>query len=148
MSDPGGALTSAPASRVVVEALGSVLDGDAATARDRLLAGAEATSWAAVLRRLDVAGRALTLDAAIAPSGARAWMAHVAALAAAAGVDPLPSGISDVLVAWSRGDGIPVQVDLTTDQVGVVPEAERAWAAMLVLACLVDRSGFPPQVVA
>ena len=148
MSDTGGALVSAPESRFVVDALGSVLEGDAAASRASLAEGAEATSWAAVLRRLDVAGRALTLDAAIAPSGARAWSAHVAALAAGAGIDPLPSGTVDVLVAWSRGEGVPVQIDLTTDQVGAAPESESAWVAVLVLACLVDRSGFPPQVVA
>jgi hypothetical protein len=148
MSDSGGALASAPESRFVVDALGSVLDGDGAAARGLLIAGAEATSWTAVLRRLDVAGRALALDAAIAPSGAPAWSVHVAALAASAGVDPLPPGVSEVLVAWSRGDGVPVQIDLTTDQVGAAPEADSAWVAALVLACLVDRSGFPPQVVA
>lgn len=148
MSDAGGALASAPESRVVVDALGSVLDGDGAAARGLLVAGAEVTGWAALLHRLDVAGRALALDAAIAPSAAPAWSVHVAALAASAGVDPLPAGTSEVLVAWSQGDGVPVQIDLTTDVVGAAPEAESAWAAVLVLAWLVDRSGFPPQVVA
>lgn len=142
-----GARSSAPASRHVVDALGSVLDGDPVAAREQLVAGAEATSWAAMVHRLDVAGRALTLDAAVAPAGVQRWIADVATLAASVGVDPLPPGTPDVLAAWIRGDGVPVQIDLTTDEVAAASEAESAWAALLVLACLVDRSGFPPQVV-
>lgn len=148
MSETGAALASGSESRFVVEALGSILEGQGSAAREGLVAGAGSTSWAAMLRRLDVAGRALALDAELAPTDVPAWSIHVAALAASAGVDPLPPGTADVLLAWSRGDGVPVQIDLTTDEVGVAPEGESAWVATLVLACLVERSGFPPQVVA
>ena len=143
-----GALASGPESRFVVDALSSVLDGRGPDGRSELTAGADATSWAAVLHRLDVAGRALAFEAAIAPCDLPADTGRAATFAAARGVDPLPVGIDRILDAWCRGDGVPVTIDLTTGEVDVVPEPDRAWAATLVLAWLVDRSGFPPQVVA
>lgn len=143
-----GTLASGPESRHVVEALGHLLDGDAPAARRRLGAGADETGWAAVLHRLDVAGRALAVDAGLRPDDAPACAGEVAVLAAAAGVDPLPPGIAEVLAAWTRGGGVPVAVDLDRGEVDLVPEADRAFAACLALAWLVDRSGFPPQVVA
>lgn len=143
-----GALASGPESPYVVDALASVLDGRGDDARHELSAGATRTSWADVLHRLDVAGRALALDAAIEPGEVPTDAARVAALAASCGVDPLPAGTGQILAAWCRGDGVPATIDLTTGQVDAVSEADRAWAATLVLAWLVDRSGFPPQVVA
>lgn len=148
MSETGSALASGPESRFVVDALGSVLEGRCAEARDELVAGAALTSWADVLHRLDVAGRALAFDAALEPCDVDTDAARVAALAATCGVDPLPAGTAQILDAWCRGDGVPVSIDLITDQVDSEPESDRAWAAALVLAWLVDRSGFPPQVVA
>lgn len=147
MSETGPALTSGPESRFVVDALDSVLDGRCGDARDGLAAGAALTSWADVLHRLDVAGRALAFDADLRPCNA-ADAAGVAALAATCGVDRLPLGTSETLDAWCRGDGVFATVDLTTGEVDTVPESDRAWAATLVLAWLVERSGFPPQVVA
>jgi hypothetical protein len=147
MSDVGGVLAS-PESRYVIDAVGSVLDGVAAGGHDCLTAGAAATSWAAVLHRLDVAGRALALDAGIEAADAPMLAADVASLALAARADPSPDGIDEVLAAWSDGRSIPVPIDLTSDAVDPVAEHERAFAGCLVLAWLVDRSGFPPQVVA
>lgn len=143
-----GALASGPESRFVVDALSSVLDGQGPAGRAELVAGADATSWASVLHRLDVAGRALALDADLAPAEVPTASARVAALAAAAGVDPLPAGTAAILAAWSRGDGVSVDIDLTNDRVAVEHEADRAFAAALVLAWLVEHSGYPPQVVA
>jgi hypothetical protein len=148
MSDTGAALASGRESRFVVDALTSVLDGQGATAQAQLLAGAEATSWTDVLHRLDVAGRALALDAALTPFDVPVSVDQVAALASTAGVDRLPAGAAAVLGAWSRGHGLPVPIDLTIDRVDTSPETDCAWAAALVLAWLVGRSGFPPQVVA
>lgn len=148
MSGWGGTLASGPESHFVVDALGSLLDGQVAVASGHLAAGAAATSWAAVLHRLDVAGRALTLDASLLPADAATTAVRVAALAASAGVDPLPSGIDEVVAAWTRGDGVPVSVDLPAGSVDVVREDARALGACLVLAWLVDHGGYPPQVVA
>jgi hypothetical protein len=148
MSEMEGALASGPESRFVVGALASVLDGHGPAGRDELVAGATATSWAAVLHRVDVAGRALALDAGLTPADAFHCAPHVAAFAAACGVNPLPAGTGATLEAWCRGDGVPVAIDLTTGQLDAEPEMSRAWAAALVLAWLVERSGFPPQVVA
>ena len=148
MSETGGALASGPESPFVVDALDSVLDGRCADARHELDAGAATTSWADVLHRLDVAGRALAFDAALEGCDPLVDSARVAVLAAACGVDPLPPGTGQILGAWCRGDGVPVTIDLTTGELDSEPESDRAWAATLVLAWLVDRSGFPPQVVA
>lgn len=148
MSDPGATLASGPESRFVVDALTSVLDGHGDDAQGRLAAGAAATSWTDVLHRLDVAGRALALDAALMPADVPASVDLVAAFAGSAGVERLPAGAVAVLGAWSQGRGIPVPIDLTIDQVDTSPETDCAWAATLVLAWLVQRSGFPPQVVA
>ena len=148
MSETGGALASGPESPYVVDALDAVLDRRCGDARDELLAGAARTSWADVLHRLDVAGRALAFDAALAPCDLPTDAARVAAFAATCGVDRLPAGTAQILGAWCRGDGVPVSIDLISGQLDAEPEVDRAWAATLVLAWLVDRSGFPPQVVA
>ena len=148
VSETGSALASGPESRFVVDALDSILDGRCADARRELAAGVAATSWADVLHRLDVAGRALAFDASLDAHDLSTDVARVAALAATCGVDPLPAGTAEILGAWCRGDGVPVSIDLTTEEIDSEPEGDRAWAATLVLAWLVDRSGFPPQVVA
>lgn len=143
-----GTVAGGPESRHVVDALGSLLDGDGAHGRRHLRQGAARTSWAAMLHRLDVAGRALALDAGLSPADAGSWAREAAELGAAAGVDPVPAGIEQVLDAWSRGHGLPVSVDLESREVDGMPDEERAFGACLALAWLVDRSGFPPQVVA
>lgn len=148
MSDAGGTLASGPESRFVVDALDAVLAGAGDVGRRHLADGASATGWAAVLHRLDVAGRALSLDAGLRPADAPACAAEVADLAAGSGVRSLPAGVAEVLAAWSRGRGVPVPIDLLEGSIDVVPEQDRAEAACLALAWLVDRSGFPPQVVA
>lgn len=148
MSETSGALASGPESPFVVDALDSLLDGRGADARHQLAAGAAATSWADVLHRLDVAGRALAFDAALEGCDPAIDAVRVAALAASCGVDPLPSGTGHILGAWCRGEGVPVTIDLTTGELDAEAEPDRAWAATVVLAWLVDRSGFPPQVVA
>jgi hypothetical protein len=148
MSGSAGALASGPESRYVVDALTGLLDGSPRAASAQLGAGASATSWASVLHRLDVAGRALALDAGLMPADAPATALRVAALAAATGVDPLPASIDGVVAAWTRGEGIPVSVDLSGGAVDTLPDDERAFGACLVLAHLVDQAGYPPQVVA
>ena len=148
MSGWGGALASGPESHFVVDALGHLLDGRPDAAAGELDEGAAATSWAAVLHRLDVAGRALALDAALHPRDVPGAGLRVAALAATTGVDPLPPGIEEVLAAWSRGAGIPANVDLQAGSVDATDEDRQALGACLVLAWLVDHLGYPPQVVA
>jgi len=147
MSDTGAALASGPESPFVVAAIGSILDGDAAAAHTHLLEGAQVTSWPAVLHRIDVAGRALAMDAELHPDHVPTWRTKVAELAHDAGLDAIPAAVGDVLAAWSRGEDVSVVIDLDRATVHV-DEDPRAWAAGLVLAWLVERSGFPPQVVA
>lgn len=147
MSDTGPALVSGPEAPFVVAAIGSILDGDAAAGHDLLLRGAEATSWPAVLHRLDVAGRALAVDAELHPDHVPTWRTKVAELAHDAGLDAIPPAVGEVLAAWSRGEDVAVVIDLELAEVQV-GEDPRAWAAGLVLAWLVERSGFPPEVVA
>ena len=120
------ALVNGPESRFVIEALEALEDGDDALAEASLAAGAVATSWAAVLRRLDVAGRALLADDPDATQQA-------------------PVGV--VIERWAAGEGVPASVDLTTGAVDARTDAERAWDGLAALGWLVARSGFPPQVV-
>jgi len=143
-----GTLASGPESHHVVDALGAILDGEGEAARLHLEVGATVTSWATMLHRLDVAGRALALDAGLAPADAGPCALEVAFLAIGAGVRRLPAGIQDALAAWSRGEGLPATVDLATEQIDLVPDDQRALGACLAVAWLVDRAGFPPQVVA
>ena len=143
-----GTVAGGPESRHVIDALGSLLDGDGEQGRRHLHQGAARTSWAAVLHRLDVAGRALAVDAGLSPADASVWAREAAELGATAGVDPVPACVEQVLAAWSGGQGLPVDVDLESGAADPVPEDERALSACLALAWLVDRSGFPPQVVA
>lgn len=146
LSGTGGTLAGGPESRFVVDAIGHVLDGSGTAGRASLGAGAARTSWAAVLHRLDVAGRALALDAGLDPTDAGRWSLQVAATADAAGCD-VPEGVDAVLTAWSAGEGVPVAIDLLADSVHHLPEDDRAFAACLVVAWLVDVSGYPPEVV-
>lgn len=133
LSEAAGALVNGPESRYVVTALEALLDGDGGAARDALERGAEITGWAAVTHRLDVAGRALVVDD---PDGPVAPVA-----------DTEPAVVAAVFDAWARGDGLPVSIDLTTGELGHGSDADRAWMGLGVLASLVERSGFPPQVV-
>ena len=55
------------------------------------------------------------------------------------------AGVLDVV--GGAATGCPATIDLTSDQVGTDSERERAWVGLEVLAFLVERSGFPPQVV-
>lgn len=146
LSGTGGTLASGPESRYVVAAIGHVLEGSGSAGRASLDAGAARTSWAAVLHRIDVAGRALALDAGLDPADARRWSLQVAATADAAGCE-VPGGVDAVLAAWSAGEGVPVAIDLLAGSVDRLPEDDRAFAACLVLAWLVEVSGFPPEVV-
>lgn len=133
LSEAAGALVNGPESRHVVAALEALLDGDRDAARHALDHGAEISSWAAVTHRLDVAGRALAADD---PAPPPPPVGEVGAEAAATVFD-----------AWVRGEGLPVSIDLTSDHADPGSSADRAWAGLGVLAALVDRSGFPPQVV-
>lgn len=146
VSGRGGALASGPESRYVIDALGHLLDGRPAAGRATLDAGAALTSWASVLHRLDVAGRALALDAGIDLHDAARGAGAAAALT---GDDTAPAeAIAEVLGAWGAGGGVPVAIDLTVGSTHLAPDADRAYAACVALAWLVDASGFPPQVVA
>ncbi len=133
-------LVNGPESGHVVDAVGALLDGRTWEAREALRTGAESSSWAAVLHRLDVAGRALVSDAA-ADEGADEV---VAALAATEGTTPADR---DLLVRWRDGDGIAASIDLLNDEVELTDDHDRAWHALGLLAWLVDRAGFPAEVV-
>lgn len=140
MSGSDGVLVNGPESPYVVAAVESLLDGDREAAREVIHDGARATSWAALAHRLDVAGRALAADV-----DDDADVADVAERAATGDADA--DEARAVLAAWRHGGGLAVAVDLTTGDVDVRPEADRVWSASRVLAQLVERSGFPAQVV-
>lgn len=146
LSDSSGAIRNGPESPYVVAVIDALLGGDSEGAAEALDSGAEATTWAAVLHRLDVAGRALAGDPELASveidwddaADRLGWHLTPAACRAA----------EASLQEWAAGRGVAVSVDLTTDSVDARTDRERVWPAVVAVAWLVDRSGYPAQVVA
>jgi hypothetical protein len=134
LSGSADSLSNGPESPFVVEAVDAVLTGDVTRARASLIAAADAASWEAVAHRLDVVGRALALDAGLSSDDddeivllpdldTSSWVAGSAADAAV------------LLSRWSNADTAD---ELSTDLV---------WPSLAVVAWLVDRAGYPAQVV-
>ncbi len=143
-SDPSGSqemLRNGPESSHVVAAVEAALRGDADGATRALADGAATTSWSAVLHRLDVAGRALAADddPGRQPGSAAAPLCEL--------LDADPDGAEGVRAAWRSGGGVDVAVDLESGRVDLRDEAERARIGLAALADLVERSGFPAEVV-
>lgn len=134
LSASADSLTNGPESPFVVDAVDAVLTGDATRARAALIEAAEVASWEAVAHRLDVVGRALALDAGLSDDtgddivllpdlDTSSWVGGDATDAAA------------LLRRWSSAEAGD---DLSTDLV---------WPSLAIVAWLVDRAGYPAQVV-
>ena len=134
MSEAGEfALANGPESRVVVGALDAILGDDADAAQATLLAGAEEVGWEAIAHRIDVAGRALAVDAGITPATIPDEIDLTPALRASF-LTSTADGIPDVLARWWGAPDAP-------SEFGTV------WPSLVMLAWLVDRAGFPAEVV-
>lgn len=135
MSDlENSALANGPESRFVVAAVNALLDGDVARARLRLIEGADAAGWNAVAHRLDVAGRALAgeLGADIGPLLDE--------------VDLVPE-VLDTSIGPRREDTPSVLARWRDPQSGGELSLDQVWPSLAVVAWLVERVGFPAEVV-
>jgi hypothetical protein len=132
-------LENGPETPFVVEAVDALLRSDVVAARLALIEGAEATSWAAIAHRLDVAGHALAVDAGL----------HVPA-------DDDP-GRDEILLlpgldtsSWAADEGSAVAgliARWTTDDQPADLPLEQVWSTLVVVSWMVERAGFPAEVV-
>jgi hypothetical protein len=130
-------LVNRPASAFVVDAVAALLRDDVGGARMCLIQGAARVGLPAIAHRLDVAGRALAVDAGLLEDDDRDAEPPIVLLpgldtsAWAAGHE---DDVAAVLTRWSGGadDDLPV---------------DRIWPSLAVVAWLVDRAGYPPEVV-
>lgn len=132
------ALPSGPESRHVVEAVDFLLGGDVARARAALIDGAEHVGWDAVAHRIDVAGRALAFDACTDfgdEGGAFRLVAEVNAWSDDATVDLVD--VPQILDRWCEPPGPDAQST----------PSHQVWTALALLSWLVERAGYPAQVV-
>ncbi len=140
-------LASGPETPFVVDAVAGLLRGDRVAARIALLEGAEVAGWSAIAHRLDIAGRALAIDAGLwdPPGPAGNGSAQRGDIVVLPGLDT-SSGFTDgvgapvaaaaeVIHLWTTGDGSALPLD-------------RIWPSLTVVAWLVERAGYPPEVVA
>ncbi len=126
------ALVRGPESRHVIEAVDALLRDDLGTARAIVRRGSETLGWRPVAHRLDVAGRNLVADADLGVDGPGV----IDALPELIGCHWIEAGelywVSAVLVTWCEGGAI---------------DHDQLWTALLALGWLVDRAGFPAEVV-
>ncbi len=140
-------LVSGPETPFVVDAVDGLLRGDRVAARVALLEGAEVAGWSAIAHRLDVVGRALAVDAGLwdpsDPAGdGSAQRGDIVVLPGldtssvfADDVDAPEFAAAEVIHLWTTGDGSALPLD-------------RIWPSLTVVAWLVERAGYPPEVVA
>ncbi len=127
-------LTNGPESRFVVDAIDALLHGDVAAARLALLACADDVGWPAIAHRLEVAGRALTVDAGFTLESLPAEIDLVPEVLHSV-LDPLRDAAPRVLARWSDPDGpAPTALD-------------DVWPSLAVVAWLIDTAGYPGEVV-
>lgn len=131
---PAGSLANGPESRHVVDAVDAVLRGDVASARSALITCAAEVGWEAIGHRLDVAGRALTLDAGYTPATIPLEIDLVPEVLEST-LDVLHEQAPRVVARWQHPEG-PGPVDL-----------DEVWPALVLVAWLVDEAGFPAEVV-
>lgn len=135
-------LENGPETPFVVEAVDALLRSDVVAARLALIEGAEATSWSAIAHRLDVAGHALAVDA-----GLRVPDAH----------DDDRSGDDEILLlpgldtsSWAADQGntaAELIARWTTDDEPAELPLEQVWSTLVLVTWMVERAGFPAEVV-
>lgn len=137
-------LVNGPESSCVVAAVDALLADDVVAAREALVAGAARFGWAAIAHRLDVVGRALATDAGLSDEpgpGHDGSIVLLPGLDTSAWVrgneDPAHVGrAAEVLARWTADEALDRDVDM-----------ERIWSSLAVVTFLVDRAGYPAQVV-
>ena len=127
-------LRNGPESCHVVDAIDALLREDVTAARAALIAGAEECGWPAVAHRLDVAGRALALDAGM-RSGGDDTIVVLPDLDTTGWLRPAAQDAPTILDRWA-----------SSDLEGELP-ADLVWSSLALVAWLVDRAGYPAQVI-
>ena len=124
----------APESGFVVDAVDALLRRDTTGARLALLDAAAAVGWPAVAHRLDVAGRALAIDAGL-----------------SAGTDDVIVLLPDDASQWPAGDPADAAVVLSRwssgSTAGTALPLDQLWSALGAVTWLVERAGYPAEVV-
>ncbi len=136
MSDSDDAkLANGPESAYVVRAIDAILRADVVSARLALIDAAELVGWAAVAHRLDVVGHALATDAGMTADSVPQELDLVPEVIAST-LASSNAGTHDLLARWCHGiedvDALPV---------------DEVWPSLALVAWLVDRAGFPAEVV-
>lgn len=135
LSGSSSRLLNGPESSYVVAAIDALLRHDRVGARVALLDGAEVAGWEAIAHRLDVAGRALAVDAGLRSEDDTDEIVLLPDLDTSSWVAGDDREAGAVLTRWSSpGSGDPLP-------------AELVWSSLAVVAWLVDRAGYPAQVV-
>lgn len=122
----------------MIEAVDALLRGEPVRARAVLDEAAETVGWPAVAHRLDVAGRALAFDACNDfgdEAGAFRLVAEVNAWTDDTTIDLVD--VPDILDRWC-------DAPLGSDD--VLP-THRVWTALALVSWLVERAGYPAEVV-
>lgn len=127
-------LENGPETPYVVAAIDALLRADVVGARLALIDGAEVTSWQALAHRLDVAGHALAVDAGLDVSGSDD-VVLLPGLDTSSWAEHHDDSAVALIARWTRGDhagGIPL---------------DHVWPSLSLVAWLVDRAGYPAEVI-
>lgn len=128
-------LENGPESRFVVRAVDAILRGEVLDARIALIEAAELVGWPAIAHRLDVVGHALLADAGMTEDTIPAEVDLVPGVIAAT-VEASGTGAHDLLARWCHG----------LDEIDDLP-VDEVWPSLALVAWLVDRAGYPAEVV-
>ena len=128
-------LHNGPESCYVVDAVDALLRDDLVGARMALIQGADLCGWPAVAHRLDVAGRALALDAGV-WSGDRDEILVLPDLDTSAWAGPTAE--DDAFKLLGRWAAPEPSGDLPSEMV---------WSSLALVTWFVDRAGYPAEVV-
>jgi hypothetical protein len=135
MSETDDVLENGPESRYVVRAIDAILQDDVVAARIALIDAADEAGWPAVAHRLDVVGHALLADAGMTLETIPPEIDLVPEVIAAT-VESSGAGAHELLARWCHG----------TDEVDDLP-LDEVWPSLALVAWLVDRAGYPAEVV-
>lgn len=129
-------MVNGPESHHVVDAVDALLRGDAEGARSALSSAGAHVGWPAVSHRLEVVGRALTIDAGFDGDATPAEIDLVPSVLRSTIVDG-GVDVSAVIDRWRSGGDAPDTASTVDD----------VWPSLAVVAWLVDAAGYPAEVV-
>lgn len=141
-----------PETRFVIDAVDALMRSDVVGARLALIEGADATSWSAIAHRLDVVGHALAVDAGLRSGDNGVDADHPA------DKDGAPAALDEILLlpgldtsSWAVphtefAEALIRRWSTESDRNDL--PLDRVWSTLAVVTWLVERGGYPAQVVA